>query len=1332
MAYTPISEIAAGPNAFKIFNIIKSGNYLYRICQAAPSEEPLLQIYNIEDYALPVLISNTIVSLPPGANPLYSDPSICVQDNNLVVVFENAGFNDPMHPENNFNGIIMIYDITDKINPVRVYMDISIQLSAFPLIKGNYLYICTTVEFTYHDDAFWESGRGVITIFDISTPATAFVVSTVGCHNRVYSSQFYTDNYMVLSTSDEFGVDPTVGGWIDIIDVSDVGSPVRAGDWRDLNPDLTQNLRYFKYALIMGDICIVSAIKSSDEYRPYLFTLDISNPASITKVGVDVASLIDGVHFWMTLYKYEDQILGNHFFVGWWTSSRRVSKLGITLSGEIFDTGAMLSTFWNNTLETIIDIKSYPEDNLLFVSPENPSFYKIITTRLLTAPVVQSEYPLTTRTYYASSFGGNLYPFKEISWGCNVNEYMRLNWGMRGANDGHWYGIDGSSNGQIQIAVSYGGSIAKSGDYGETWRPITLPLYNFLEAFHKVKTSSTCQYVLVTTLNGQAYLSDDYGESYWGLFDIGNWRGVGMSDSGQYMVVGNEGLGMYPDYVSFIEISKDYATTWSRVSFDDMAVNFVGMSGDGSHITVGFADWTGASLRALAVSTDSGASFVFKGLTTFDDGFQITDIKMSYDGQYQTISDMGWGGVPGKVWVSDNYGATWIEKGIRDAWTCIAMDRTNHQHLIVGKDGWMRESFDFGDTWTEIFTGARWNSIFISHDSSVTVAVMGNTAIFNESYIYKKGYFFNDNDILIISGYHTLIDEFYIRRKIEVYGGAVEIPEVQAIGFHVTSATANANIHDIYFIKSGMPYDTYFIFIDDCTLNDANISRNYFNLSDTTNADNIVAIRIMGDVVIPYATLVISNNYFENIGYAIQGYANLDNTIIFNNAQFSSGSNCFMFLTVASNANNVKVFNNTILGVILGISVLGIANDLKIINNIITVTPGGLYPQIAGIRIANFNSGVLDYNCIYGFNTTYNIAGSISAGLHNTQLDPKMDGLLLKALSPCIDSGAGVATDADIPIIDIRGIDRPQVIPFYVHVTDGTDMGCYEMLASEVEMTGSNLYVVQRTNRHVVKRFDSTTYPIAYNGAYFGEFQLGSTDSTLNFPSAVVVDSNHNVFVCDTLNNRILKLNFDLQFVSKHDTTNTIGKPYAIMTYNNFIYAIGLYSNLYLRIEKLNNNLVSLMSSTNLSDTASIGKQLSICKSFDVDKIFIAGASVDIYETTETVEFSPVVIRQISGESRKIYTGAETSSGYLYLNDGTQIIKVNSSFENVGDSNKISKTVRCLRKDSRGNLLVYNVDRQSILSYNADLNFVAELFVNSGPFIGNDAYDIMDITEAQL
>jgi hypothetical protein len=412
------------------------------------------------------------------------------------------------------------------------------------------------------------------------------------------------------------------------------------------------------------------------------------------------------------------------------------------------------------------------------------------------------------------------------------------------------------------------------------------------------------------------------------------------------------------------------------------------------------------------------------------------------------------------------------------------------------------------------------------------------------------------------------------------------------------------------------------------------------------------------------------------------------------------------------------VINNSFSNMLMvAIAVTAVSSSSLILNNVATKSLEG--PQYPAIYSSYSEPGhTVDYNNIFGFVTSYY---NVTPGPNNISFDPlfvSIDDVHIVSDSPCVNAGIGSDIYPDVPVIDYEGTSRP---------SDIVDIGAFEF----EQITGINLFVVQRTNRHVVKRFDSTNYPIVYNGAYFGEFEPGSTDTALNFPMSLTIDSSQNIYVCDTLNSRILKLNFDLQLINKYSTIDTIGKPYAIMIRNNFIYVVGIYNDLHLRIEKLNNNLVSLISSTNLNDSV-IGKQLSICAGFSADTIFIIGASVDIYETTETVNFSPVIIRQITGETRKIYTGAETSSGCLYLNDGTKIIKVNSLFENIGNSNKISKTARCLRQDTRGNLLIYNVDRQSILSYDVNLNFVAELFVNSGPFIGNDVYEIMDVVEANL
>jgi len=299
----------------------------------------------------------------------------------------------------------------------------------------------------------------------------------------------------------------------------------------------------------------------------------------------------------------------------------------------------------------------------------------------------------------------------------------------------------------------------------------------------------------------------------------------------------------------------------------------------------------------------------------------------------------------------------------------------------------------------------------------------------------------------------------------------------------------------------------------------------------------------------------------------------------------------------------------------------------------------------------------------------------------------------------------------------------------YDHPTAGTilmvDDNMYLTYVEQLEK--NSLYFLQQTNRHLVKRFNGESTPAIYDNAYFGEFQSGITDSMLNFPSSITSDLN-DIFICDTLNYRILRLNSNLQFISKYDTRNTIGKPNAIMFHNGFLYVVGIFNN-YIRLQKLTINFDNVISSSNLTSVNGIiGTKLSICKGFEVDKIFIIGANVDVYEVNELVNsFSSAIIRHIGFKDEQIYTGSIIhSNGYLYLNSGFNIVKVNSNFENIGVSNKISKVVRCLKEDVDGNLLVYNVDRQSVLKYDSNLNFLSVVFEESGHFIGNDAYEIID------
>jgi hypothetical protein len=272
----------------------------------------------------------------------------------------------------------------------------------------------------------------------------------------------------------------------------------------------------------------------------------------------------------------------------------------------------------------------------------------------------------------------------------------------------------------------------------------------------------------------------------------------------------------------------------------------------------------------------------------------------------------------------------------------------------------------------------------------------------------------------------------------------------------------------------------------------------------------------------------------------------------------------------------------------------------------------------------------------------------------------------------------------------------------------------------------SKMYLVQRTNRHVVKELNVSSLPAIYTGKEFGLYgESGSNSLMMKFPNGIV-STIDGIFVCDTLNKRILKLDDNLTYVAEYSTVNTIGEPYKIML-NSYLYVVGVYNN-FTRIQKLDTDFSNLGVSGNLH---AIGQRIdnptAVCRGFGSDFILVTGSMLDICETTESSGFAPFVVRHIVGEESKEYYGMiYHSNENVYVNDGQKILKVNSNYENIGDSNRIAKTIRGLKEDRDGNLLIYNVDRQKIMKYDEDLNFVEDVFIGSGSGIANDAYDIVD------
>ncbi len=285
------------------------------------------------------------------------------------------------------------------------------------------------------------------------------------------------------------------------------------------------------------------------------------------------------------------------------------------------------------------------------------------------------------------------------------------------------------------------------------------------------------------------------------------------------------------------------------------------------------------------------------------------------------------------------------------------------------------------------------------------------------------------------------------------------------------------------------------------------------------------------------------------------------------------------------------------------------------------------------------------------------------------------------------------------------------------------------------------LYVTQRTNRHIVKALNVISNPAVYS-SHFGDFGVpGASIDKMAFPWGVAVDSSSCVYICDTKNQRIIKLDANLNFIASYSTTFTIGTPYSILYdgTNNCIYVTGVWGNLWVRIEKLSLTLSSLIISGNLHAMKSMYfRPTGICRGFDNNSFLISGANLNLFQTVESANFSTFTNKSIHGEvstwpkiqSTVLYNSIiQHTDGNVYVNNGQKIIRVNSSFVNIGDSDIIGKQIIGLRQGKSGSMLTYCVDSQTIKRYDNNLNFIEDVYKTTDSTVQLDAYEVMDFAE---
>lgn len=271
-----------------------------------------------------------------------------------------------------------------------------------------------------------------------------------------------------------------------------------------------------------------------------------------------------------------------------------------------------------------------------------------------------------------------------------------------------------------------------------------------------------------------------------------------------------------------------------------------------------------------------------------------------------------------------------------------------------------------------------------------------------------------------------------------------------------------------------------------------------------------------------------NNNIYDFTTYGISYTSNFDNQNFFKNEIYNGTYGIYSTsTTIAFHVkNNIirdmsqdgilfsgncgtqphSVCNNSVRNCTnYGISVGGGSGmqDSHILNNVVHGGNG----CAVGIRTFAQASTFSDSNCAYGCTANLQLGGT--SGPNNITVDPlfvSSTDLKLKVHSPCLDAGRGSNSYAVVPSDDIRGQSRPVVLPNVTNVDNGTDIGAYEMLASEVQQVP--FYV--NPSGSGVAPFDSSNTGAVNFGTLLSSITLFDDDVIYAVQDGGVIDDSTN------------------------------------------------------------------------------------------------------------------------------------------------------------------------------------------------------------------------------
>ncbi len=242
------------------------------------------------------------------------------------------------------------------------------------------------------------------------------------------------------------------------------------------------------------------------------------------------------------------------------------------------------------------------------------------------------------------------------------------------ATSQYWRGVDMDSSGMYQTAVVYDGYIYASNDFGVTWSQRALSKY-----WAAISLSSDGKYQTAVVWGGYIYVSSNYGLDWTQEGVSKDWKSIDVSPTGKYQVAGVDG--------GYVWISTDYGITWTLLS-PALSTSYgaVFVSKNGASYTAAANATDGGYIY---ISTDGGATWAIEenvlhhwaSLSGDNSGtYRIagdangTSWYTSFTGWVSTGPDGDWrvasgyngsfmykAAVGGSIWVSKDYGITWVE-----------------------------------------------------------------------------------------------------------------------------------------------------------------------------------------------------------------------------------------------------------------------------------------------------------------------------------------------------------------------------------------------------------------------------------------------------------------------------------------------------------------------------------------------------------------------------------------------------------------------------------------------------------------------------------------------